>query len=65
MAREVILQKIGKTVFCARVNGGQLILFCETEGGKFTGFSMHVNNTLRRGLLQLARLVLEGEDSDD
>jgi hypothetical protein len=63
MVKEIVLQKIGRMAFCARVDGRRLILFCETEGGGFTGFSMRINSTLRRNLLQLISL-LEG-DSDE
>ena len=63
MVKEVILQKIGRMTFCARVDGRRLILFCETEGGGFAGFSLHINGVLRRNLLQLIDL-LEG-DSDE
>jgi hypothetical protein len=63
MGKKIVLQKIGRTVFCARVEGRRLILFCETEGGSFTGLSMRVNNELRRNLLQLISL-LEGDGDD-
>jgi hypothetical protein len=63
MGEEIVLQKIGKMTFCAKIEGRRLILFCETEGGGFTGFSMHINDTLKRNLLQLIDLL--GGDKDD
>jgi hypothetical protein len=63
MVKEIVLQKIGRMVFCARVDGHRLILFCETESGNFTGFSMRVNSVLKRNLLQLIDLL--GGENDD
>jgi len=57
MGKEIVLQKIGKTVFSARVVGERLIICCETESGNFTGISMRVNSVLRRNLHQLIDLL--------